>query len=81
MLEDTAAVSMPTALQLLRAKWIQAIALWMLHEDATTLYRAIDAERKYVFAWRRHRHMSIYGKAKVAVKHKDPAVGWMAAKS
>lgn len=67
---------MPTTLQLLRSQWIQAIALWQLHEDAQTLYAAINSERRYVFAWRRWRHLSCHGRPKTCVKSKDPAIGW-----
>lgn len=72
---------MPTTLQLLRANWIQHITLWMKFDDPQTLYAAIAAERRYVFAWRRWRHLSCHGRAKVCVKSKDRAIGWTVVKS
>lgn len=68
---------MPSTLQILKTKWIDAIALWRRIESPETLYRAIDAERKYVFAWRRNHHLSIYGRPLMAVKHADSAIGWV----
>lgn len=66
----------PWSLTFLRKEWQEKLAAHRRFQSDQTEMRAITAERRYVFAWRRWKQRFMHASRPYAVKDKDPAIGW-----